>query len=76
MGSEKTPGYDTPEAATMPIGFQTMAYATLVGHRDVQLAAGAILGTHHLISALHWCHHSNQDFRRLAKYVPTRKADQ
>ena len=37
-----------------PIGTHTMAHATLEGHRDVQPAMGAILGPHHLISALHW----------------------
>ena len=37
----------------MPIGTHTMIHTTLVSHRDVQSAVGAILGSHHLISALH-----------------------
>ena len=35
----------TTGAAIMPIGGHTMAHATLVGHRGVQFAVGAILGT-------------------------------
>ena len=51
----------------MPTGAHTMAYSTLVGHRDIQSAVGAILDTHHLISALHWQHCSSQGS---AKYSP------
>ena len=36
-----------------------MAYATLVGHRDVQ---SVILGPYHLISALHWYHCYSHDW--------------
>ena len=32
---------------------RTMAYATLIGHRDIQLAVGEILGLHYLIGTLH-----------------------
>ena len=31
-----------------PIGIHTMAHATLVEHRDVQSAVGAISGSNHL----------------------------
>ena len=44
-----------------------MARATLVGHRDVQSAVGAILGPHYLINALHWYHCSSHDFEGSAK---------
>ena len=50
-----------------------MAYATLVGHRDVQSAVGAILGPYHLISTLHWCHYSSCDFGGLAKCLPEKQ---
>ena len=52
-------------------GTHTMAHATLVGHRDVQSAVGAILGPYHLISALHLCSH---DFQGSAKCLPEKQA--
>ena len=51
----------------MLIGAHTMTCATLVGHSDVQSAVGAILGPHHLISTLHWCHCSSHIFGGLTK---------
>ena len=51
----------------------TMAHATLVGHRDIQSAMGAILGSHHLISALHWCYCSSCDFGESAKSPPEKQ---
>ena len=36
-----------------------MACVTLVGKRDIQSAVRKILGPHHIISALHWCHNYN-----------------
>ena len=51
----------------MPISAHTMAHATFLGHRDIQLTVEAILGPHHLISILHWYHCSNHGFGGLAK---------
>ena len=51
-------------------GAHTMAHATLVGHKNVQQAAGKILGPHHLISTPNWCHCSSHDFGGLAKCSP------
>ena len=50
-----------------------MAHATLVGHRDVQSAVGAILGPHHQITTLHWCHCSSHDFGDVAKCPPEKQ---
>ena len=40
MGGGKKPSYNTFGVAMMPIGI----HVTLVGHRDLQLAVGSILG--------------------------------
>ena len=46
-------GYKNFRAALMPIDAHTMGHTTLIGHRDVQSAVGAILvGLHHLINTL------------------------
>ena len=34
-----------------------MAYSTLIGHRDVHSEVGEVIGSHHLISALHCSTH-------------------
>ena len=46
---------------------------TITGHRDVQSAVRAILGSHCLIGALHWYHCSSHYFGRV---ITSRKADQ
>ena len=51
-------------AAMTSIGAHTLAHATLVGHRSVQSAVGAVLGPRYLISVLH-C--SSHDFEGSAK---------
>ena len=48
----------------------TMAQATLIGHRDVQSAVGAILSPHCLIGAYYPCHDFSYDFGGSAKYSP------
>ena len=52
----------------MLMGTHTMVHATLVGHREAQLALGAILVCHHLINALHWCHCSSHVLQGLVKW--------
>ena len=50
-----------------PIDAHTMAYATLLGYKDVQSAVETILDPYYLISALHWCHCYSRDSGGLAK---------
>ena len=58
------------------IGTQTMAptpisHATSIGHRDVQLTVGGILGSHRLIGLQ--CNYSSRDFGELAKCPPKKQ---
>ena len=53
--------------AMPPVVTHTMAYATLVGHSDVQSAVRAILYLLFLTSALHWHYCFSYDFGGLLK---------
>ena len=55
----KNLGLNTPGLAMT----HTMTHVTLVGHRG----SGTILGTHHLIDILNWCHYSSCNFGESAK---------
>ena len=50
-----------------------MAHATLIGHKDVQSAVGAILGPDFLIGSLHWCYRSSHDFGGSVKCPPEKQ---
>ena len=60
-------------AKTLPLEqlcTHTTAHATLIGHRDVQSAIGAILGSHHPPDVHYWSHGSSCDFGWSAKCPP------
>ena len=50
IGGGKNAWLRQPLSTITPLGAHTMAYATLVGHRDVLSAVGAILGPYHVIT--------------------------
>ena len=56
-------------ALEQPCFQYTMTHATLVGQR-YPVSSGAILGPHHLISALYWCYYSSRDFGGSTKSLP------
>ena len=54
----------------------TMAHATLIGHTDIQSAVGIVLGPHHQIGNLLWCHCSNRYFGGLEKCPPGKQTSE
>ena len=58
----------------IPISTHTIAHATLIGYKDVQLVVGAILGSHQLTSTLHGATAPIMILK--GQKIPTRKADQ